>query len=191
MEDGSTPIVITAKNLPKGFEHEAGMHRIQRVPPTEQRGRVHTSTVAVAILDEGRATPLSLHASDLHKRWHSGTGAGGQHRNKTQNCLELTHLPTGLQVSANGRSRKDNERRAIELLKDAVADHFSRQQHDQIDASRRQQSGDRSRSGERIRTWRFQDGKVIDHRSRKTARVRDIVRNGTSCLWPDKNGMKR
>ena len=117
MEDGSTPIVITAKNLPKGFEHEAGMHRIQRVPPTEQRGRVHTSTVAVAILDEGRSAPPSLHVSDLHKRWHSGTGAGGQHRNKTQNCLELTHLPTGLvATSQSERSQHQNKETALKIL---------------------------------------------------------------------------
>ena len=160
------------------------MHRIQRVPPTEKRRRVHTSTIAVALMDE-QDRQIALQNCDLSKRWHSGTGAGGQHRNKTQNCLELTHLPTGISVSANGRSRKENERQALHLLEQAVQDHLNTRSQARSAADRREQAGDRSRSGIRIRTWKLQDGKVIDHRSGQTARMKDVERTGVAGLWPD------
>ena len=159
------------------------MHRIQRVPPNERRGRVHTSTIAVAILTGSNQAATQLNPKDLAKRWHSGTGAGGQHRNKTQNCLELTHIPTGISVSADGRSRKANEREALLLLERAVADHSAAAHHHEMDATRRHQAGDRSRSGERIRTWKLQDGIVHDHRNGRQARMRDIKRRGISILW--------
>ena len=162
------------------------MHRIQRVPPTEKRGRVHTSTISVAIIEEAEATFDGLDERDLDRRWHSGTGSGGQHRNKTQNCLELTHRPTGISVSANGRSRKENERQARELLTRAVAGHYGQQVATRIDDDRRRQAGDRSRSGERIRTWKFQTGQVIDHRSGITCRIPDIEKNGVERLWKRK-----
>lgn len=123
MDETSAPIVISAKQFPPGFENEIGMHRVQRVPPTERRGRVHTSTVAIALLDGSDDQAKTISSSDLSYRWHSGTGAGGQHRNKTQNCLELTHLPTGISVSADGRSRRDNERDALRLISRAIEDH--------------------------------------------------------------------
>lgn len=163
------------------------MHRIQRVPQTERRGRVHTSTVGVALLSDTTSRRISLNEEDLHKRWHSGTGAGGQHRNKTQNCLELTHRPSGLSVTANGRSRKDNEREARLLLQKALEDRGAEQERCVISQERRSQAGDRSRSGERIRTWKFQEDKVIDHQSGISARARDILRKGVSSLWPDKD----
>ena len=159
------------------------MHRVQRIPPTERRGRVHTSTIAVAILDGSEHATAPIPPSDLSRRWHSGTGAGGQHRNKTQNCLELTHLPTGISVSADGRSRRDNEREAMRLIEIAVSTHLADLHHHAIDVERRDQAGDRSRSGERIRTWKLQDGLVLDHRTGRTARMRDVERKGVSILW--------
>lgn len=183
MDETSTPITICAKRFPPGFENEIGMHRVQRVPPTERRGRVHTSTVAVALLDGSNNCPQTIDPGDLSYRWHSGTGSGGQHRNKTQNCLELTHLPTGISVSADGRSRRDNERDALRLIERAVEDRQASQHHLAIDRQRRSQAGDRSRSGERIRTWKLQDGMVLDHRSGRTARMRDVERRGVSILW--------
>ena len=184
MERESTPITITAERLPEGFRHETGMHRVQRVPVTERGGRVHTSTISVAILGPVR-NRHRLEESDLAKRWHSGTGAGGQHRNKTQNCLELTHLPTGISVSANGRSRKDNEREARRLLEARIDDERHRDQHTRTDALRREQVGSGSRSGQRIRTWRFQEGTVIDHRTGRNAAIRTVLKRGVDTLWPD------
>jgi len=159
------------------------MHRIQRVPPTERRGRVHTSTVSVAIVDSRSSQFSELTEKDVSRRWHSGTGAGGQHRNKTQNCLELTHIATGISVSANGRSRKDNERRAFELLTKEIASFYQREADSIVCEERRAQAGSRSRSGERIRTWKFQTGQVTDHKSGKTCRIPDILKNGVSSLW--------
>lgn len=185
MERETTPITISAERLPEGFRHETGMQRVQRVPITERGGRVHTSTVSVAILDESRRA-TRLREQDLAKRWHSGTGAGGQHRNKTQNCLELTHLPTGISVSATGRSRKDNEREALRLLGVRLAEGDHNSHRARQSNVRRAQTGSGSRSGERIRTWRFQEGKVIDHRSGKSIPIKTIQRKGIERLWPDK-----
>lgn len=186
MERESTPIAISAERLPEGFRHETGMQRVQRVPVTERGGRVHTSTVSVAILDENRTT-TRLEDRDLARRWHSGTGAGGQHRNKTQNCLELTHVPTGISVSANGRSRKDNEREALRLLEIRLAEGERSSHRARMDDDRRAQAGSGSRSGERIRTWRFQEGMVIDHRTGRSVPVKTIRRKGIESIWPDKD----
>ena len=185
MERESTPITISAERLPEGFRHETGMQRVQRVPVTERGGRVHTSTVSVAVLDESRRT-TRLREQDLAKRWHSGTGAGGQHRNKTQNCLELTHVPTGISVSANGRSRKDNEREALRLLEMRLAEGDRSSHRARMADDRRAQAGSGSRSGERIRTWRFQEGMVMDHRSGASVSIRTIMRKGIDSIWPDK-----
>ena len=161
------------------------MQRVQRVPVTERGGRVHTSTVSVAIID-GERKSTRLQDKDLARRWHSGTGAGGQHRNKTQNCLELNHLPSGISVSANGRSRKDNEREALRLLEMRLAEGDRISHRARMADDRRAQAGSGSRSGERIRTWRFQEGMVIDHRSGKSVPVKTIQRRGMESLWPDK-----
>lgn len=187
MDRNSAPIVIECDKLPKDFTNESGMHRIQRVPPTERRGRVHTSTVSVAIVNEATNSFMGLLEKDIVRRWHSGTGAGGQHRNKTQNCLELTHVATGISVSANGRSRKDNERRAFELLTKEVNSFYQKETDSIVCEDRRSQAGSRSRSGERIRTWKFQTGQVTDHRSGKTCRIPDILKNGVSSLWGRKS----
>lgn len=162
------------------------MHRVQRIPPTEKSGRVHTSTVAVAIIGALEDVSVEIKANDLAYRWHSGTGAGGQHRNKTQNCLALTHVPTGTTVSASGRSRKENERQAMELLRRQVCGKHVAQGRREQDDARRLQAGDRSRSGERVRTWKLQTGQVIDHRGGKTARMRDIEKKGVAIIWPDR-----
>jgi len=186
VERESTPITISAERLPDGFRHETGMQRVQRVPVTERGGRVHTSTVSVAVLDENRRS-TRLRDQDLDRRWHSGTGAGGQHRNKTQNCLELTHVPTGISVSANGRSRKDNEREALRLLGMRLDEEDRSINRSRMADDRRAQAGSGSRSGERIRTWRFQDGMVIDHRTNRSVSLKAIMRKGLQVLWPDKN----
>ena len=106
-----------------GLKHEAGGYRIQRVPPTERRGRVHTSTVTVAVLSDGQAAPAAeFDDSEFDVEWYSGSRAGGQHRNRHQNCCRVTHRPTGLIESRQGRVRWQNLTSARNALRARLRD---------------------------------------------------------------------
>lgn len=148
---------------------------MQRVPPTEKKGRVHTSTVTVAVLDEGVPSQVEIHERDLRVEWFSGTGAGGQHRNKHANSCRLIHIPTGLKREAQCRSRKNRYEQAkaalttslIELHQNAIK---SKQNH-----IRKEHVGGGAR-GEKIRTYRFQEDRVIDHVSGKTATCSKVMK---------------
>lgn len=154
---------------------EAGGHRFQRVPPTERRGRVHTSTVTVAVLDpEAQPRRAGIDARDLKLDWYSGTGKGGQHRNKKACCLRLTHLPTGLVQTATGRERNANYREALAALERRLSALDGAAAHDAANASRRRQVGSGER-GDKIRTYRSQDDRVVDHRTGRSARMSDVM----------------
>ncbi len=166
------------------FRHEAGGHRIQRVPPTERRGRVHTSTVTVSVLfGEVRQTAYDLREEDhFSRRWFGATGAGGQHANKHHNSLELTHVPTGLSVKAQGRSRAANERDAMESLV-AKLDRLRRHgDHAEQNATRAAQIGSGMR-GDKRRTYRFQADSVEDHVTGRQATCRQVMRGDLEALW--------
>ena len=147
------------------MQREAGTHRVQRIPPTEKRGRVHSSSVTVAIITHKQSDSPEIRHKDLAFRWHAGTGPGGQNRNKVKCCLELTHIPSGIKINANGRSRKDNEREAMQAITRALHKSDQQEQADAVQCDRKAQIGLGGRSDERIRTWRLQDGKVMDHRT--------------------------
>jgi len=181
--DGS--ITITTKDIPE-FLNEAGGHRIQRVPPTERRGRVHTSTVTVSILLTAEVREDCPYAKrsddDFHIRFFSGTGCGGQHRNKHQNSVVMTHVPTGLQQTAVSRSKQNNiddARERLEALLDAQA---ASQAHSQVNASRKYQIGLGMR-GDKRRTYRFQDDTVLDHATGRKTTCRKIMRGKLEELW--------
>jgi peptide chain release factor 1 len=176
-------VTITTAHI-AGFLNEAGGHRIQRVPPTEKRGRVHTSTVTVSVLDEARAQTIYDKRSkdDFEYRWFSGTGKGGQHRNKHQNCLELTHVPTGTKVSAQGRSREANERdcmAAILTKLDEMRDGRGAKATNDI---RARQIGSGMR-GDKRRTYRFQDDGVVDHVTGRNGSCKRFMRGDIETLW--------
>lgn len=162
------------------MKHEAGGHRIQRVPPTEKRGRVHTSTVTVSVLSDD-ATP-SINPQ-FRARWFSGTGKGGQHRNKHQNCCELIDAKTGLsRTGQSSRSRDANYREAEAAL---VADLQSRETGKagrDRNATRKQQIGAGMR-GDKRRTYRFQDDSVVDHFTGKRAKASVVMKGGFDLLW--------
>lgn len=177
-------VTITLEKSIPGFHNEAGGHRIQRVPPTEKRGRVHTSTVTCAVLDHARAASAYDQRSekDFSYRWFSGTGKGGQHRNKHQNCLELTHIPTGLSQVANGRSRESNEREATHRL-NAMLDSLRDSQNDvETNRTRAGQIGSGMR-GDKRRTYRFQDDSITDHVTGKTVSCKRFMRGDIERLW--------
>lgn len=175
--------ITTAQHIPQ-FENEAGGHRIQRIPPTEKRGRVHTSTVTVSVLNEQRrTTPHDQRTrDDFEYRWFSGTGKGGQHRNKHQNCLELTHIPTGLKQIANGRSRDSNEREAMMKLTQVLDSYRDQQNGIQVNQIRAAQIGCGMR-GDKRRTYRFQDDQVVDHVSGKKMTTKRFMRGDIEQLW--------
>lgn len=164
---------VRGKRAQACFADEAGGHRWQRVPPTEKRGRVHSSTVTVVVLTPDEAARVELRPEDLVEQFTKGSGAGGQHRNKTSTAVLLRHIPSGLVVRVDGgRSQHVNRQTALALLQARLADQARRQaQADRI-ASRKQQAGSGMR-GDKIRTVQVQGDTVVDHRrgTRTTFRI--------------------
>lgn len=158
------------------FLDEAGGHRWQRVPPTERRGRVHTSTVTVAVLPEPTAAELAIPARDLAVKTARGSGRGGQARNVTESAVTVRHLPTGLTARSDGsRSQYENRKAATDLVRARVW----AQRQDRVRAGR---ADDRKRQvgsgmrGDKRRTIRHQDGVVHDHVDGRRWRLRDYLR---------------
>lgn len=178
--------IVLERPIP-GFRHEAGGHRIQRVPRGERAGRVHSSTVTVSVLDAAEAPAFSLDDRDLRLRWFSGTGAGGQHRNKHQNSVEVIHVPTGISRSAQTRSRETSLRDARQALELALADRHRSDAAFGVNAVRSRQIGTGERSDKR-RTLRFQDDRVTDHVSGRSTSLSRFMKGGIDGLWPEKQG---
>lgn len=158
------------------FADEAGGHRWQRIPPTEKRGRVHSSTITVAVLPEPVAVDLVIPPGDLEWSACRATGSGGQHLQKTDSAVQLRHLPTGLIVkSQSQRSQHQNRAMALATLRGRLtAAAAADRARDRGDARRRQVgSGMR---GDKRRTVRAQDGAVVDHLTGRTWRLRDYER---------------
>jgi peptide chain release factor 1 len=161
------------------LKFESGTHRVQRVPATEAQGRIHTSAVTVAILPElEEVEAVELNPADLRIDTYRSSGAGGQHVNKTDSAIRITHLPTGIVVECQDeRSQHKNRSRALSLLKARLlAEERDKQQREQAQSRKLQVgSGDRS---ERIRTYNFPQGRVTDHRINLTLYKLDEVMNG-------------
>lgn len=177
---GETHLEIEGKDL-QGLYHEPGGHRIQRVPPTERKGRVHTSTVTVAVIDPQEIT-TTIKDTDLKIEWYSGTGAGGQHRNKHQNSCRITHLPSGIVATAQCRSRENSLAEAMTAIKERVDSITQNKYNTEVASDRRQQVGSGMR-GDKIRTYRFQDDVVKDHVTDRTASVKKVLAGNFDLLW--------
>ena len=157
---------------------ESGVHRVQRVPETETQGRIHTSTVTVAVLPEAEEVEFELDPRDLQIDVFRSSGAGGQHVNKTSSAIRVTHLPTGMVVECQDeRSQYKNKDRALKVLRARLLDIKVREQNDKIATERRLQVGTGDRS-ERIRTYNYPQGRVTDHRIGLTLYKLDSVLNG-------------
>lgn len=160
---------------------EAGGHRVQRVPHNERNGRVHTSTVTVAVVSRGRSES-TFRESDCVVEFFSGTGAGGQHRNKKQTSARVTHSPTGMIATAQSRSREANVRAALAELKRRVDTGREVSYNSAVNDNRRTQVGSGMR-GDKVRTYRFRDDRVEDHRSGATCRCSEFMRGEVNKLW--------
>ena len=147
------------------FKYESGVHRVQRVPETESQGRIHTSTVTVAVLAEAEEVELDLNEErDIVMEVFRSSGAGGQHINKTSSAVRLIHKPTGMVVECQEeRSQFKNRDKALKLLRSRLLAQKQQAQNDEIAADRRSQVGTGDRS-ERIRTYNFPEGRISDHR---------------------------
>ncbi len=145
------------------FMNEAGGHRFQRISPTEKRGRVHTSTITVAVMPEPTQIQLKINPNDLDWSTCRGSGAGGQHRNMTESAVQVFHKPTGLMVRCESeRSQHQNRASALALLRTKLWQQEQDKQSKQRDLDRKSQVGSGMR-GDKRRTIRCQDGIVTDH----------------------------
>ena len=160
------------------LKFESGVHRVQRVPETESQGRVHTSTVTVAVMPEAEEVEFELDPADLKIDTFRSSGAGGQHINKTSSAIRVTHIPTGMVVECQDeRSQYKNKDRAMKILRSKLYEAEQEKQHAAIAAQRRSQVGSGMRN-ERIRTYNFPQGRVTDHRIGLTLYRLDDVMNG-------------
>jgi len=146
------------------LKFESGVHRVQRVPETESSGRIHTSTVTVAVLPEAEEVEIEINQSDLKIETIKSSGAGGQHVNKTESAVRLIHIPSGIIIECQDeRSQFKNRDKAMKLLRTKLYDIKQAEQHEKIASERKSQVGTGDRS-ERIRTYNYPQGRVTDHR---------------------------
>ena len=160
------------------FKFESGVHRVQRVPETESQGRIHTSTVTVAVLPEAEDVEIEINPSDLIFESCKSSGAGGQHINKTESAVRLTHKPTGIVIECQEeRSQFKNKDKALKLLRTKLFDMKQTEQNEKIASERKSQVGTGDRS-ERIRTYNYPQSRVSDHRIGLTLHSLESFLNG-------------
>lgn len=183
-QPGEIHIEVCGDNLAQ-LNNESGGHKIQRIPPTEKRGRVHSSTVTVAVIHLDQYTKpdySSIDPSDLKVEWYSGTGAGGQHRNKHQNSVRLTHLPSGHVETAQCRSREASHKSALGQMIKALEHNAHHRTRIAKSTERKSQMGSGMR-GDKIRTYRFQDNVATDHRSNNKFPLSKIMEGNFDLMW--------
>ena len=169
---------ITGEGAYSRLKFESGVHRVQRVPETETQGRIHTSTVTVAVLPEAEEVEVEINPCDLQVDVFRASGAGGQHVNKTESAIRMTHLPTGIVVECQDeRSQFKNREKALKILRSRIYEKKQREADEKMAAQRKLQVGTGDRS-ERIRTYNYPQSRVSDHRIGLTLYKLDAILDG-------------
>ena len=170
--------LVKGKEVYKELKFESGAHRVQRVPKTESAGRIHTSTATVLCLPDVEDAEIDINPEDLIIETHRASGAGGQHINKTDSAVRITHVPTGISVNCqDGRSQIQNREQAMRIITARVYDYYQRKAEAEKGAERRSKIGTGDRS-EKIRTYNYPQNRVTDHRINFTLQQLDRVMEG-------------
>jgi len=157
-------LYVKGSEVNKFLKFESGVHRVQRVPSTEASGRIHTSTVTVAVLPEAEDVEAEFNPKDIRIDTYAASGPGGQHVNKTESAIRVTHFPTGIVVTCQDeKSQHKNKEKALKVLKARLFEHEKHKQEESIALNRKSQVGSGERS-EKIRTYNFPQSRVTDHR---------------------------
>jgi len=177
---------ISGDNISHKFSLEAGVHRLQRVPPTESNGRRHTSTIGVAILPFVEFDP-KYKESDFIIECKLGSGPGGQHRNRTMSAIKVTHKSTGMNVTIDRRCQHTNKQEAMAILVSRLRDRDENLYNNNVNKNRVNQINDMGRSSGRVRTYNFIDDRVKDERIQKKFRTEDIMSGKLDLIYNEKN----
>lgn len=170
--------LVSGERVYSRLKFESGTHRVQRVPETETQGRIHTSACTVAVLPEVEDVDIDINPADIRVDLYRSSGAGGQHVNKTESAVRLTHIPTGVVVACQeGKSQHKNKAQAMKVLKSRIYDQMLAEQQAETAADRKSQVGSGDRS-ERIRTYNFPQGRCTDHRIGLTLYKLDMIMQG-------------
>lgn len=170
--------LISGERVYSRLKFESGTHRVQRVPETETQGRIHTSACTVAVLPEAEDVDIELNPADIRTDLYRASGAGGQHVNKTESAVRLTHIPTGVVVACQDeKSQHKNKAKAMKVLKSRIYDQMQAEQNAAMAADRKNQVGSGDRS-ERIRTYNYPQGRCTDHRIGLTLYKLDAIMQG-------------
>ena len=171
-------LMITGQNVYSKLKFENGAHRVQRVPQTESQGRIHTSTATVVVMPEAEEVELDIQEKDIRTDIYRSSGAGGQHVNKTDSAVRLTHLPTGIAVAMQDeRSQIKNREKAMKVLRARVYDQIRTEAEEEYNTERKSAIGSGDRS-ERIRTYNFPQSRVTDHRIGLTIQKLEQILSG-------------
>lgn len=177
--------IVRGKGAYSRLKYEAGVHRVQRVPETETQGRIHTSTATVAVLPEVEEVDFEIKENDLRIDTYRSSGAGGQHINKTDSAIRLTHIPTGIVVTCQDqRSQLKNKEKAMSILKAKLYEFYQSQRDSEFKENRKSQVGTGDRS-ERVRTYNYPQGRVTDHRVSVSSYDLEGVLNGNIDIFID------
>lgn len=173
--------VFSGTNVKQFFSNEIGGHRFQRIPPTETKGRVHTSSITVAVIEHSKTKKVSINPKELEITTTMGSGPGGQHRNRTQSCVTVKHKPTGITIREDGRSQHKNKEFAINEVNRKVQKYYDSLKKGKEDFERRGQIGSGSR-GEKIRTYNVKNNRAVDHRNKKKIPLTRIFKGEIKLL---------
>jgi len=170
---GICVVKVTGKDVFSYFQNESGIHQVQRVPPTEKRGRTHTSSISIAIMKVPTQNQITILDSDVDIKTCRGSGAGSQHRNVTDSAVVLTHIPTGIMVRCESeRSQLTNKERAMDVLRAKLFQMNQQKLSNEYNQERKNQIASQTKR----RTIRFQDNIVVDHITNKTITIKQLTK---------------